>query len=247
MRSVVYHPQGNSPIESFHRNLSKGIQQFRCVGSSLSLSEVIDHCLFAYRASLHFGINESPAFMLYGIDLRPPLEVDWRFIRNVSEKERLAYLSRVRLEIMARAQWIASDGDKKRRRDWKFELHDLVLLRIPEKELAMYARVEGSIKVLPKWTIPYRVVRVDHDGRAAQVKNLLTGTLRDISVKEVHIENVRFIERPDLGSNKIEWNKVLNHELEKTVFDQEVRATLIEEFWERVEDVYDRRKRARHS
>lgn len=247
LRSVVYHPQGNAPIESFHRVLSKGIQQFQCVGTQLSLPEVIDYCLFAYRASLHHGINESPAFMLYGCDLRPPLESDWRFVRNVSEKERLAYLSRVRLEIMARAQWLATKGDKKRRRDWKFELHDLVLLRIPDKELNMYARVEGSIKVVPKWTVPYRVIHVSHDGRAAKVRSLLTGVSRNVNTKEVHIENARFVERPTSINQQQEWAQVLKQELEKTVFDGGVRATLIREFWERIDDVSDRRKRPRHS
>ncbi len=244
LRSAVYHPQGNAPIETFHRTLRKGIQQLALVGRRLPMKEVLDLVMFAYRATLHHGICDSPAYLLYGVDMRPPLDVDWRFIRDTTEKDRMAFLSQVRLEIMARAQWLPKriGGNH---RDLKFELGDLVLLRIPDKELASFARIEGSLKLVPKWTLPHRVVRVDSDGRVAKVKNLLTGVARNVSIREVHIENARFIEHPSTTVQAEEWDKVLEYELEKTVFNPEVRAVLMSEFWERLEDVYDRRKRHR--
>lgn len=245
IRTAKYHPQSNSPIETFHRTLSRGIQQFTLAGRQVPLREIIEYVLFAYRSTLHFGINESPAFLLYGVDMRPPQESDWRFTRDRAEKDRLAFLSRVRLETMARAHWLATDKHHTGRRDWKFEVGDLVLLRIPEKELALLARVEGSVKLLPKWTLPHRVVQVNQDGRVAVVKNLLTGQSRDISLNEVHIENARFIERPVGPIQVEEWNAVLSRELERTVFNKGVREDLMREFWERTEDAYDRRKRNR--
>lgn len=77
LHSSIYHPQGNAPVETFHRSVAKGLlcipyQQL----SFLSVDEALQLALMSYCSTIHLELNETPAFMCYSIDLRPPASCD---------------------------------------------------------------------------------------------------------------------------------------------------------------------------
>lgn len=95
-----YHPEGNATIKSLHFNLSKGLQFFQSNGfSQISFDEalqLVDEALqlvlYFYRSILHLTLNDFPAFLLFGTDLRPQ-DNDWRFFRDIPNQERIKFLN----------------------------------------------------------------------------------------------------------------------------------------------------------
>jgi transposase InsO family protein len=70
MHTTIYHPQGNAPIETFHRHLRKGLGIFNLERRNLyDINEAVQLCCLAYRSQVHLALNDSPAFRLYGVDL----------------------------------------------------------------------------------------------------------------------------------------------------------------------------------
>jgi len=237
LRSTVYHPQGNSPVETFHRTLSIGFSVFQqqVRTTTLTIEEILCLILYSYRSTIHLGIGDTPAFMTYGVDPRPPADRDWRFTRLTNEKERLHFLSLARLEMMTRAQLRAQqvlNRENMGRIDVSFTQGDLVLVRLQRRELVKLARLEGSEKVIPKWSIPHRVLRVSPNGKTAYVRNCL-GDYNE--VKQVHIKDVRFISTPMCPEQKLIWDDTIRMEFSKSAFDEKTRARLLKEFWERID------------
>ena len=237
IRSAVYHPKGNSPVEGFHRTLRKGFAHFsmRKEASQLSIEEILHLILWSYRSVINLSTGESPAYLCYGVDLRPPKEGDWRWIRSVPDRDRVRFLSLMRLEMMTKAflrQQRHLEKEAPKHRDMIFHEGDLILARVPDKRLHEIARVEGSVKLIPKWSLPHRVVSVSPSGKTAKVVNLLSQSSK---LREVHISNARFINRPSDPHQREEWNDALDCELEKSAFDPADRTEILAKFWEAID------------
>jgi transposase InsO family protein len=172
MRTTVYHPQGNAPIETFHRQLKKGLTIFSLTQRSLEdIDEAIQLCCMAYRTQLHLALNDSPAFRLFGIDLGLPSESEWRFGLDRVGRDRIRFLNLHRIDLQLRANSLEAtklqDGSKK-----EFKLGDLALVRLQPHERTALAHKDGIRKLVPKWSLPYRVVRVLRAGQTATLKPL---------------------------------------------------------------------------
>ena len=74
LRTTVAHPDANAPIESFHRVLHKGLQRFNLQDprSTMAVDELLQLILFGYRLSLHSSLGDTPAYLTFGCDPRPP-------------------------------------------------------------------------------------------------------------------------------------------------------------------------------
>jgi transposase InsO family protein len=237
LRSTIYHPDGNSPIETFHRTLKRGLSYFDMdCKDQTPFPIALELCCMAYRATLHTTLGDSPAFTTYGVDMRPARENDWRFIRDgVSEKSRAEFLSIMRLDMMYQAflrdEW-ARQAPQPHRKPMKFTMGDLVLIQLSPFQLSELARVHGNRKFTPKWSIPHRVVRVFPGNSKALCKNLLTGALR-----EAHITQVRFILLPSSPEQEAEWNVFLQDALD--AYDVNDRHTIITKFWQQAKFIQE--------
>lgn len=224
------HPEGNAAIESFHRTLKKGLQVFT---DDVPFDEALQLVLYSYRCTLHLTTGETPAFLLYGLDPRPPLNADIRFVRNTPARDRIKFLNLLRLEIQWRAyqrRLKANEASNKYRQPGEFEEGQLVLVRATEWDRSQHAFTSHSPvhKLIPKWTLPYRVTKVYHGAKKALVRSLITGTAR-----LVHIQDVRFISPPTSVRQQVEWQQLLQNQL-STVFDEKTRAEVLTKFWEAV-------------
>lgn len=239
MRTTPRHPEGNAPVESFHRTLGKGLAQFTQVqNSALHFDEKLALILLSYRSTLHTAAGDSPAYLTYGVDPRPARELDWRLYRAADEQERIRFLSLIRLDIMARAHWRQKALEKSNPKALgrtEFQLGDLVLLRLTDRELQAASRMEGSQKMQPRWSLPYRVIEVMSQGQSALLKSCLTGNRRQVVLRESHIHNVRFISKPQAQEQRALWDSLLESQLSRTVLDRQTRVEYIREFWKEVE------------
>ncbi|EZG42760.1 putative Pol polyprotein [Gregarina niphandrodes] len=99
-----YHPQGNTPVESFHRHLRKHFDRIRRTGG-LDLEEVLALTMYIYRTSYHTALEDTPGRWLFGVSVTMPEEReidDLMFDTNASriewlQKERGQTLERMRL------------------------------------------------------------------------------------------------------------------------------------------------------
>lgn len=233
LRTTVYHPEGNAPIESFHRVLRKGLIPFlNDKTERIPFDEALQLVLMSYRCTIHSTTNESPGFLTYGMDLQSPVHNDWRFIRNKEEQDRLQYLNNMRLDIQFQAIKnieLRNRRTNEGRIDKGFDVNELVLTRNTPFEISQLAHQLGSRKLTPRWSIPCRIIRVFPGQKKAIARNLISGKL-----KEVHIQDVRFIAFPQGDEQKQEWEKILVN-AEISLQDPASRDLILNKFWQDLE------------
>lgn len=238
IRSTVYHPQGNAPVESFHRTLKKGLKQIQLEGLDTTIADALQLVCYSYRSTIHLTTGESPAYLTMGIDPRPPMESAWPgMTRNQTEAERLKYLSTMRLNIMYQAkrrQEILAErlGIENRCEDYK--IGDLVIVKLDPYQLQKLSRIEGTRKLTPLWGVPARVVRATVGVGRVYIKNLLT-----MEILEVHKERLRPVNPPLSEFQKLEWERVLAKSIEELkildVTNREGRNEILQQFWREID------------
>lgn len=228
-----HHPEGNSPIESFHRYLRRGLTDFNSSSSKLPFNEALQLILMAYRSTVHSSTHETPAFLTYGTDLRSPLEGDWRFATSVEEKDRIKFLNILRLDLQYQvykrriaANMKSNDG----RQDIGFSINDLVLCRTQsfKKNEARHQEFPSGKKLVPSWGLPCRVIKVLPGRKSAYVRSLLSG--RD---RHVHLQDARFLQPPKCSEMTQSWNQQIEGEMD-SMFNPARRREVLEKFWEEV-------------
>lgn len=211
--SAPYHPEGNAVVEAFHKTLNLGLRYVN--PRHLPFKEALAWILYGYRVTPHTSTRESPGFLLYGVDLRPPIDDDWRFPLLGPESERLRLLQTIREEVRLRTHVLLEKQTAKaneERRPTTFELGQLVCCHQHPLQQAHYKR--PAYKALPTWTIPYRVVKVLQGGASAVLLCILTHTRR-----EAHITDVRHILPPVDDVQRQEWATIIEEEVWPSFFE----------------------------
>ena len=197
--TIPYRPQGNSPIESFHKTLNRLISNF---SGKIPFQEALHLALYSYRVTLHTSTGESPAFLIYGKDLMPPQDCDWRFITEISTRERIRFVNDLRRDIFLRAY----EGRKfqlAKLQPTTLEKDDLVLARLNQRERYLQAiRDETGQKLLPKNSLPGRVENISENGQRVIIRFLLSGRL-----KLCHISDIIKVNLPMDHNQRLLWDR----------------------------------------
>lgn len=258
IRTIACHPDGNAPIESFHRVLHKGLQRYAMAPSSLQLSidEIIQLTLLGYRSAFHLSTGETPAYLTFGFDPSPPKASIFKR-NNPIDTERIQLLNDIR-EAIVQSSYLKKIREiireQRSRIKTKLEIGDLILLPINRAEAAFHAITHRGRKLLPKYTMPYRVTRVLNDGRAAHCRNLVPvtgyGLPRVKEVREISIQDARMISPPLTPGQIKDWENCLRAYLLEFPLDEGVKDKLYNDFWVQIEEpkAQDiRKKRARNN
>ena len=72
-RSTAYHPEGNGQVENFHKIL-KAMLKARVEGNPKSWDDQLDFAMMAYRSSVHSSTGHTPFEMMFGREMRVPLD-----------------------------------------------------------------------------------------------------------------------------------------------------------------------------
>lgn len=229
LTATPYHPEGNAVIESFHRTLNNGLRHIN--QKAMPFTEALEMVLFGYRATIHSTTGTSPSHLTLGQDPQLPPDNDWRMESTLPMQERLKFLSNLRLEVQLRAYQTTLrqiQEKNKGRTTSEFELHQLVLCHMTAAERLRYG--SASYKALPRWTLPHRVVRVLSSKQSAMVKCLITGNIR-----QVHLQDVRFVLPPEGPVQKEEWQEIVLQEA-VTMHDPESARNVVALFFEALEE-----------
>ena len=233
LRTTVYHPEGNAPVESFHRTLRKRLTQLQMTnGQTIPFNEALQLVLMSYRMTVHTTTGETPGFLTYGVDLRPAIEGDWRYANKPSEEARIQYLNNLRLDVQFQATRLLEKRNQNENQDRLLtELTPgvLVLIRNTPHDLIQLSAKLGGRKLAPRWSSPCRVIRVGSGGKRAIVRNLISFT-----TKEIHLQDVRSIAIPQGDTQRIEWEAVLL-EGELSLFDPGQQKEILRRFWDEIE------------
>jgi RNase H-like domain found in reverse transcriptase/Reverse transcriptase (RNA-dependent DNA polymerase)/Integrase zinc binding domain/Integrase core domain len=246
LRTTPYHPQGNAPIESFHKTLNRRIPIFenRSRSENIPFEIALQLVLWSYRAVIHSTMGESPAYLVYGVDPRPPLENDWRMIERVPEQERVKFLNIMRDDLQYRAfQRLHFRNSIQERVDTEINEGDLILVRKQPNEIGQMSTRDGTaLKLVPRWGLPSRIIKRGHNSNRLFVRELLTGRER-----EVHVTDVRLIARPQDEYQRQDWTDMALEALEKGAYDQAEREKVLQRFWEEVDSPQVKRQCTRIS
>lgn len=196
VETIPYRPQGNAFVEAVHKSLNKYFKLHDLHHRDIEFPVALQLALFAYRSQVHTATGYSPAFLLFGYD--PTISAsDWRAER-LHPSEKYFVLTKLRVDLLDQlvSQYAAS---KAARTEVTIAENDLVLAPYNVREMHVNAvDNELSNKLGPKWTLPYRVIRVE--GGRATLRSPLDGTIKTMS-----IDNLRPIQVPPSPALQQEW------------------------------------------
>ena len=211
VHTTVYHPQGNSPVETFHRTLKNNIMTILSHNRVLPMQEVIQWALFAYNSSVNQITLETPSYLVFGLDIALPPERDWQKLSDRTVRERLELLAQTRLTVMFRANEVSEtmmNRSNDQRHLVRLHVGDLVLMRRSDYQLTRLSALSESNKLVPKWSTPCRVLQTNQHGTTALCWDPLNR-----SKHQVHIQNIRFLQVPTNASQREEWIEELQGEM----------------------------------
>ncbi|EZG43037.1 integrase core domain protein [Gregarina niphandrodes] len=163
-----YHPEGNSPVESFHRHLRKHYQRVRD-HSTRGEEEALALTMFLYRTAHHTALGMTPGRWLFGVELVVPEEREIQDQLRNPNMQRLQWLTGAREATIEEAAKVAQErADKRneRRKPSRLAIGDIVLVRDPT------VKEKG-------WGLPHRIVAISEAGHRAQVEDLVSGHKED--------------------------------------------------------------------
>ena len=185
INTTLYHPQTNGTVERFNRVLINILTPFINKAKD-DWDELIPAAVMAYNLSVHSTIQEMPAFLVYGREIRMPNDL----IRPADTTGNIAKFKSELVEKMKNAFQFTKDiaddvrTKSKDRRDnkrikHKFKVNDLVSLFRPSTE-------EKSKKFTKNWTGPFCITEIIED------RNVRLKTLNGKSVKNAqHISRIK--------------------------------------------------------
>ena len=189
----TFHPEDNGRVENLHKTL-RSMLKARVEDNPATRDEHLDFCLMAYRSSVHSSTGHNPFELMFGREMRIPLDVMvggaednecsyTDFITNLEEDLQTAYRDvRQNLEV---AQRLQKDAYYKGVKHTIYQPGDLVLRYTPQ------LKPEEGSKFHRQWQEPYEIVM-----RVTEVTHLVKkvqGHSRRSRV--VHFNNLRFYQR----------------------------------------------------
>lgn len=201
--TLPYHPQGNSPVERFHRTLKEVLVKIaHAKWHAMDFQEALNWALLHYRSVPHSAIGDSPAFVTYGRDIL--IHQDFILEDTVPQvpispldTPRLTIMGIIRQAIRQRVE-VAIAKTRKEEENQKATClwpNNLITYRLNPTEIAHRAGIMECSKIISEWSYPARVITTNHDGTRADVKLLTTGTLRRVALADCVV-----LESPPEGS-----------------------------------------------
>ena len=73
-RTSAYHPEGNGHVENLHKTL-RSMLKGRVEDNPATWDKHLDFCMMAYRNSVHSSTGHTPFELMFGREMRIPLDV----------------------------------------------------------------------------------------------------------------------------------------------------------------------------
>ena len=166
--SVPYHPESQGAIERYHQTL-KSMLNSCAFDNPKTWHNLVPQLLFCTRTSVHTSLGFTPAQMVFGYEVKGPLEiVKERYLNKDAESNVLDMINLnrenyFRIQAMAQKHLAVSKAAMKLRYDEGkvqrcFEVGDEVLVFLPSEKSLFHARFEGPFEITEKLSeLNYRI------------------------------------------------------------------------------------------
>ena len=156
-----YHPQTDGLVERFNQTLNAMVRKMS-ISESRNWDKLLPYVLFAYREVPQASTGFSPFELLYGREVRGPLDVlretweqptltDKDVISHVLEmRERLSQMTEIVQENLSRAQHVQKRWYDRTARARQFNPGDRVLVLLPTSTHKLRAQWQGPFTITEK-------------------------------------------------------------------------------------------------
>eukprot|EP00731_Ephydatia_muelleri_P004863 Em0002g1039a len=194
IRTSPYHPQTDGLVERFNQTLKSMLRKTGTDGGK-EWDKKIPYLLFAYREVPQASTGFSPFELLYGRDVRGPLDIlkeVWETTSRTTDENVISYVlsTRERLREMSELVQENLSSSQRRQKSWfdkgarlrEFKTGDSVLVLLPT----------SSNRLLAQWQGPYQVVQrmgkvnylIDMQDRRKRKRVFHVNMLKDFHVRE---------------------------------------------------------------
>ena len=160
-RSTPYHPQGNAKVERINRTLEDGLAKY-CSENHENWCNHLQSFMMAYRSALHESTGQSPFRLLFGREMRMPIDLmlPTTNAQPISHRDavfvRLNDMSAIFQSVIDKNHWEVRRQkalfDRKKHGP-TYQLGDFVLLHSPVHQ------VNQTPKLKSFWSGPYQIVK----------------------------------------------------------------------------------------
>ena len=180
IRTTPYHPQTDGLVERFNQTLKLMLRK-TAVKEGIDWDKMLPYVLFAYREVPQTSTGFSPFELLYGYQVRGPLDVlkeTWQSSEKSEESVVSHVLSiRDKMKILADANLgIAQQQQKKwydrNARYRSFKPDDMVLLLLPTSTSKLMAQWQGPFKVIKKIGRTNYLIEMPHRRKSRRVYHI---------------------------------------------------------------------------
>lgn len=206
---TAYHPEGNAPIESFHRTLKYRLQKIHMIfNKSISIEVAIAWALLNYRALPHEPHLQSPFYLSYSYEMNI-LGCKYPLGNMETWATQRQLLLSIRQDILERTQWMRSRAILTQDQNDKdsFQLGELVIVKLTQSQLQYLSKMLNGKKLTSVWSLPMRVEHINTSKKGANVRCIATGL-----VMRVYINRCHKLELPFTEGLKEEWQRMFDSE-----------------------------------
>ena len=175
LTTTPYHPQSNGACERLNGVLKKMLKRL-CIEQPQQWHKFINPLLFAYREVEHKGTGFSPFYLMYGRDVRGPMQIlreslegkvpqdeetqtAYKYVLELQERLQQTYS--IAQEELRKAGISSADYIGKKARLRKLEEGDQVLLLLPTSSNKLLAHWQGPYEVRKKVSDLNYIISVD--------------------------------------------------------------------------------------
>ena len=212
LTTTVYHPEGNSPIEVFHRTFGRLLRKIRqkVVETRVPVEEAIAWALLSYRAIPHTVTLHSPSFLVTGVNIQlRNHEVLANHPKDILQEGRLALLAKIRTEVRIRALKARAKALQKRPELGTPILKPgiQVIVQLTERQRRIISGVLGGMKLVPAWSLPMVCQHVSPNGWTGRFYDHITNT-----IIHSHQSRVQVLPDPWTDALSLENQRVIRNE-----------------------------------
>jgi len=207
-KTSAYHPQSNGKVERMHRDLKAYYNMF--MQDNKDWEKLIPSFIFAHNTAEKDREKYSPAFLVYGRDLR---HVAQHLDSKVMHQHQEEILSETLTNIQRAMETIKVNRAKTRNRleEWYNKDRKEAKFSVGEKVYA-FENAGGSIrgKFSPKWTGPWTITKIKAEGQAYDI--MMDGETRAVNVDSIMREQADWdaddMKRAPIGSTAEEQEEI---------------------------------------